>query len=59
MSPLAVIAGAKGFAALQALRATLNVPVGGNGSAPGSSASNGKEPVPDGVAMGPAPSREG
>ena len=51
----------KGFAALQALRATLNVPVAGNGSSPGSSPSlqNGREPAPDGVAAVPAAGREG
>jgi uncharacterized membrane protein YqiK len=51
----------KGFAALQALRASLNVPVNGNGSSPGSSPStqNGSEPAPDGEAAVPAPGREG
>ena len=51
----------KGFAALQALRASLNVPVNGIGSSPGSSPSthNGSEPAPDGVAAVPAPGREG
>jgi uncharacterized membrane protein YqiK len=45
----------KGFAALQALRATLNVPVTGNGTP--ASSSNGHEPVPDG--LGAASGREG
>jgi hypothetical protein len=45
----------KGFAALQALRATLNVPVTGNGTP--ASFSNGQEPLPDG--LGVAPGREG
>ena len=51
----------KGFAALQALRASLNVPVTGNGSSPGSSPSthNGSEPAPDGLSAVPAPGREG
>jgi flotillin len=53
----------KGFAALQALRASLNVPVNGNGSggSPGSSPStqNGSEPAPDGVTAIAAPGREG
>ncbi len=53
----------KGFAALQALRASLNIPINGNGSggSPGSSPStqNGSEPAPDGVAAIPAPGREG
>ena len=51
----------KGFAALQALRASLNVPFNGNGSSPGSSPSthNGNEPAPDGMAVVPVPGREG
>ena len=51
----------KGFAALQALRASLNVPVNGNGSSPGSSPStqNGSEPAPDGLSAVPVPGREG
>jgi uncharacterized membrane protein YqiK len=45
----------KGFAALQALRSSLNVPVSGNGTP--ASSSNGHDPVPDG--LGVAPGREG